>query len=1172
MTAPSASWPLPAEFDGYRLVRSIGRGGMGEVFLAHDTLLDRAVAIKFIAALDPTPVARARFLVEARAIARLQHPNIVAVYRAGEVHGQPYLVSEFVAGKSLDRVGAPLDWQKVRNIGLALARGLAAAHRRDVLHRDIKPHNAIITGDGTVKLLDFGLAKLLDQQPAPFQTATRVQGLDPALTPAHEITLPIPSDAHAPAARSIASLTDDGALVGTPSYMAPELWNGRPASPSSDVYALCVLLFYLCTGRTPHQADTLAALRAAICHEDAAPLAALVPRVDTRFAKLVDRCLCRDPARRFAVAGALQDAFERLDLDKREAATPTGNPYRGLRPFEAEHAALYFGRAAQVREVLERVAAVPVVLIAGDSGVGKSSLCRAGVLPRVERGALGDGRAWTTATLAPGRHPLAALTQALAPVLSISAETLRARLAEDTAGVCRELARRLGSGHGLLLFVDQLEELITIAEASEATAAAELVADLVDHVPALRLLATVRGDQLTRVATLPLLPDPALRGLYLLRPLAADGVREAIVGPAHALGVAFESDMLVDELVDAATETVGGLPLLQFALAELWTLRDPDELVISAAALAQLGGVSGALARHADAVIAALLPDERRAVRRLLRTLVTAGGTRERRSERELGADEPAARAALDALIRGRLVVAQDGEGEAVYAIAHEALLSGWDTLRDWLASDAWTRPVRERLARAATEWQRLGRVREALWSDRQLAEIAVLHETELSATDLAFLRASRAALRRRRLLRVAAVAAAPLLVAALWTGAHMKSRADLDRRIAAALADADTAVAEAHRLHTAAEHARTRLFAMYDAGTWQQADGEWPAVVEMDRRTNAAYERARHTLDGALVVDPGRRIVRARMADLAYERIGDATRAARLDEADELTSRLAAYDDDGERAARLARPATLAFASDPRGATLVVERYERDGQRRRLQRAARDVTTPGEPLSLPAGSYVLTLRKLGYSEVRYPIVLEAGQAEAVTVGLPRAEQVPDGFVYVPPGRFLFGSAESEGVRTRFLTTVPLHSMTTGGYLIGRNEVTFAEWIEFLRALPPGERQRRTPRVDQVSTQISARVALALAPVDGNSYELTFRPTPSAPAYRARAGEPIRYPARTRRAEQNWLRFPVAGVSTDDARAYASWLSRSGRVPRARLCNELEWERGARGADARMYP
>ena len=153
-------------------MRPLGRGVMGEVHLAHDLLLDRPVAVKFVAGLEPTAYARERFFTEARAIARVQHPNVVAIHRVGQVRGRPYLVSEYIRGESLEKLALPLPWERVSEIALGLARGLAAAHRMQVLHRDLKPANAILGEDGEAKLVDFGLAVLLDAE-APEQALRR---------------------------------------------------------------------------------------------------------------------------------------------------------------------------------------------------------------------------------------------------------------------------------------------------------------------------------------------------------------------------------------------------------------------------------------------------------------------------------------------------------------------------------------------------------------------------------------------------------------------------------------------------------------------------------------------------------------------------------------------------------------------------------------------------------------------------------------------------------------------------------------------------------------------------------------------------------------------------------------------------------------------------------------
>jgi serine/threonine protein kinase len=157
--AAASTSGLPENFDGFRLVRVLGRGAAGEVYLGHDTLLDRAVAIKLITTAELDEAARARVLTEARAVARLRHPNVVGIYRLGEVGGRPYLVTELVRGTSLDKLRVPLSADALVALALGVARGLAAAHRQGVLHRDLKPANVVLgEAAGEIKIVDFGLA------------------------------------------------------------------------------------------------------------------------------------------------------------------------------------------------------------------------------------------------------------------------------------------------------------------------------------------------------------------------------------------------------------------------------------------------------------------------------------------------------------------------------------------------------------------------------------------------------------------------------------------------------------------------------------------------------------------------------------------------------------------------------------------------------------------------------------------------------------------------------------------------------------------------------------------------------------------------------------------------------------------------------------------------------
>lgn len=341
---PQAVFMPPPQVDEYRIVRALGRGGMGQVFLGHDTVLDRPVAVKFHVADRPTPEARERFLVEARAIARLQHPNVVAVYRvgetpvrAGESHGHPYLVAEFVRGESLDRLPKPLPWRSVLRMGIDLARGLAAVHRQGVLHRDVKPANAIQTEDGTVKLLDFGLAKFTDllalsasddslNVTMPKLTTPPTPTVSQALAStqsgsdvgegrsdggAAEAGENPPSPDRAEPAR-LRYLTAAGAIVGTPAYLAPEIWRGAPATERSDVYMLGALLYELCCGHPPHNHSTVRAVRKAAIHEPAPPLLSVSEGVPPKLAAIIHRCLHRNPADRTPSALALQEALEAL--------------------------------------------------------------------------------------------------------------------------------------------------------------------------------------------------------------------------------------------------------------------------------------------------------------------------------------------------------------------------------------------------------------------------------------------------------------------------------------------------------------------------------------------------------------------------------------------------------------------------------------------------------------------------------------------------------------------------------------------------------------------------------------------------------------------------------------------------------------------------------------------
>jgi len=273
----------------YHVVEQIGAGGMGVVYRAHDERLDRDVAIKVL----PEDLAQdrdrlARFEREARAVARLSHPNILAVFELGAHEGIPFIVTELLEGESLREVitDGGLTIGKAVEYAEAIADGLAAAHDKGIIHRDLKPENVFITKDGHIKILDFGLAKLkLPEQDLTTETPTATLETKP------------------------------GGLLGTVAYMAPEQVQGLPAEHRSDIFALGVVLYEMLTGRRPFGGSTTLETAAAILKEDADPISVVAPSVPPALASVVSDCLEKRPEDRFSSAHDLSLTLGAIDSE-----------------------------------------------------------------------------------------------------------------------------------------------------------------------------------------------------------------------------------------------------------------------------------------------------------------------------------------------------------------------------------------------------------------------------------------------------------------------------------------------------------------------------------------------------------------------------------------------------------------------------------------------------------------------------------------------------------------------------------------------------------------------------------------------------------------------------------------------------------------------------------------
>jgi serine/threonine protein kinase len=282
----------------YRIVGKIGAGGMGEVYRATDTKLGRDVALKIM----PAEMARdadrlARFQREARAVAALNHPHIVTIYSVEEAGGVHFLTMELVDGQPLDRLipASGLAIEQVVEIAGALADALSAAHEKGIVHRDLKPANVMVTNDGRVKVLDFGLAK------------------DVSASENAEVT------------RTAAGVTQQGVVMGTPAYMSPEQVAGRAIDHRTDIFSLGVMLHEMSTGRRPFEGSSLAELSSAILRDTPAPISEIRADLPSDLVRITRRCLEKDPRHRVQTARDVSNEFR--DLARRSSqASPVQQP------------------------------------------------------------------------------------------------------------------------------------------------------------------------------------------------------------------------------------------------------------------------------------------------------------------------------------------------------------------------------------------------------------------------------------------------------------------------------------------------------------------------------------------------------------------------------------------------------------------------------------------------------------------------------------------------------------------------------------------------------------------------------------------------------------------------------------------------------------------------------
>ena len=764
--------------DHFKVIRLLGRGGFGEVYLARDVKLGRKVALKMI---HPRHLGSAewsaQFLFEARATARFNHPNIVTVYAVGEHQQRPYVALEYLQGRSLRqwmRERLPTIKETMR-IGLAVAQALQEAHRHQILHRDLKPENILIPRDGRLRVVDFGLAKVVTGAGQPRPTAP----LPPAST-ASDADAAREADSSTDLATGPALATGDLAtestvltnparsteqVRGSPRYMAPEQWMAETGSPATDVWGLGVLLYELLSGAVPYEARRPEQIAFAACSPD--PVPPLVLEDPDRRAEaaahglteLVQGCLHKQADRRLATTRVIELLQRQLTTGSRRVTEEQG-PFPGLLPFSEDQADFFHGRETEVTAFVEQLRVLPSLLVVGPSGAGKSSFVHAGVIPRLRE----QGR-WLVYKVRPGADPFRALANTLitgdagtsrsstgegwtvrgrgaieatrweqGSDLSLSPRSeakLLARQLRDSPARLGMLLREAAEQHGafVLLAVDQLEELVTHldnpglrGQFMEALGAA---AD--DPQEPMRVVATLRDDFLGRLAESP--ESLALLGrVSVLHSPNAETLAEVLSCPPESMGYRFEDPQLVPQMVQSVGGEPAALPLLQFAARMLWDRRDGQRKLLLRSAHEAMGGVEGALATHADAVLEGLSAQQLRQAYQLLLRLVTPEGCRRTVTRGELlagldaGADQVLQRLTESRLITGRRAHGAEA-ADAELELAHESLIRSWDRLAGLLDESREERAFLAEVGPAVALWDRRGRRDQETWQGEALAD-----------------------------------------------------------------------------------------------------------------------------------------------------------------------------------------------------------------------------------------------------------------------------------------------------------------------------------------------------------------------------------------------------------------------------------------------------------------